>query len=234
MKKKISLLLVCFVVLLSLCSCKNPGITSENVSETVSENETFSMNLSYEATSSSAFSETTTSSESKTSQVSTVPSEPASSTQPSAEATEKEEEYITCTLQIDCSTIINNIGSMNESKCEFVPSDGKILAEKKFRVKKGNTAFDLLKTACLENVCADNCRFCAKNGIHLDYSYTPAYENYYIRGIHQIYEKDCGSRSGWMYCVNGTFPNFGSSSYVLKEGDKVCFVYTCDLGEDVA
>lgn len=230
MKKKISLLLVCFIVLLSLCSCQNPGIASENVSEI----ETFSMNRSSEATSVSDFSETYTSSESEKTEASTVLTEVASSTQQSTEATKKEDEYITCSFQIDCSTIINNMGSLNESKREFVPSDGKILAEKKFRIKKGSTAFDLIKIACSENVCADNCRFCVKNGIHLDYSYTPAYENYYIRGIHQLYEKDCGSRSGWLYCVNGTFPNYGCSSYVLKEGDSVRFVYTCDLGEDVA
>ena len=36
-----------------------------------------------------------------------------------------------------------------------------------------------------------------------------------------------------MYKVNGSFPNYGCSSYKLKAGDIVEWVYTCDLGKDV-
>ena len=36
-----------------------------------------------------------------------------------------------------------------------------------------------------------------------------------------------------MYKVNGWFPNYGCSRYQLKAGDKVEWVYTCDLGVDV-
>jgi hypothetical protein len=36
-----------------------------------------------------------------------------------------------------------------------------------------------------------------------------------------------------MYSVNGWFPNYGSSRYALKDGDEICWVYTCDLGQDV-
>ena len=38
---------------------------------------------------------------------------------------------------------------------------------------------------------------------------------------------------GWMYKVNGWFPNYGCSRYQLKEGDTIEWVYTCDLGVDV-
>ena len=65
------------------------------------------------------------------------------------------------------------------------------------------------------------------------YVYTPAYSSNYIRGIHQLYEKDCGTRSGWMYSVNGIFPNYGVSKYTVKNGDVIRFAYTCDLGEDI-
>ena len=67
----------------------------------------------------------------------------------------------------------------------------------------------------------------------MESSYTPGYDNYYIEGINQIYEKDCGTKSGWMYCVNGTFPNYGCSDYKLKNGDAVEWRYTCDLGSDI-
>ena len=36
-----------------------------------------------------------------------------------------------------------------------------------------------------------------------------------------------------MYNVNGWFPNYGCSRYMLKDGDKIEWVYTCDLGADV-
>ena len=36
-----------------------------------------------------------------------------------------------------------------------------------------------------------------------------------------------------MYKVNGWFPNYGCSSYYLKDGDVIEWVYTCDLGKDV-
>ncbi len=36
-----------------------------------------------------------------------------------------------------------------------------------------------------------------------------------------------------MYQVNGEFPNYGCSKYKLKDGDRIAWVYTCDLGKDV-
>jgi len=36
-----------------------------------------------------------------------------------------------------------------------------------------------------------------------------------------------------MYSVNGEYPNYGASSYNLKDGDKVEWRYTCNLGSDV-
>ena len=36
-----------------------------------------------------------------------------------------------------------------------------------------------------------------------------------------------------MYKVNGEFPNYGSSRYMIKEGDTIEWVYTCNLGYDL-
>ena len=72
-----------------------------------------------------------------------------------------------------------------------------------------------------------------QNNIHLEFKNTPIYNSAYIQGIANIYEFDCGELSGWMYKVNDWFPNYGCSHYQLKAGDKVEWVYTCDLGIDV-
>ena len=85
----------------------------------------------------------------------------------------------------------------------------------------GESVFDILKTICGEK------------GIQISSKYTPLYDSYYVEGINQLYELDCGKNSGWMYSVNGTFPNYGASAYKPKDGDVILWVYTCDLGNDV-
>ena len=52
-------------------------------------------------------------------------------------------------------------------------------------------------------------------------------------GINNLYEFDCGQGSGWMYSVNGVFPNYGCSSYKPANNDKIAFRYTCELGYDL-
>ena len=40
--------------------------------------------------------------------------------------------------------------------------------------------------------------------------------------------------SGWMYSVNGVFPNYGVNKYTVKNGDNIKLRYTCNgLGEDI-
>ena len=59
-------------------------------------------------------------------------------------------------------------------------------------------------------------------------------DGYYIQGINNLYEFDCGAQSGWMYKVNGWFPNYGCSKYTLEDGDDIVWCFTCNgLGADV-
>jgi len=126
-----------------------------------------------------------------------------------------------CTISIECSTILNNIGNLDESKLGCVPGDGWILYAVYEEFTPGETVFDVLT------------RVCNNYGIHIEYSWTPLYGSYYIEGIGNLYEFDCGEDSGWMYRVNGWYPNFGCSSYTLANGDYIEWRYTCDLGADV-
>ncbi len=127
-----------------------------------------------------------------------------------------------CTITIRCKTILNNLDSLESGKDKYVPTNGIILATSTVEFAKGETVFDVLKRAC------------SYTGVHLEYSYTPLYESYYIEGINHLYEFDCGPESGWMYKVNGWFPNYGCSSYTLKDGDNIVWDYTCNgLGADV-
>lgn len=145
----------------------------------------------------------------------------------------KTEAKNTCTISINCTEILENKDDLKNGKEMFLPSSGYILKTVTVEFESGETVFDVLKRVCKDFTCSDNCQYCQSSGIQLEYEFTPGYDNYYIEGIHQIYEKDCGSKSGWMYKVNGVFPNYGCSDYKVKSGDKVEFVYTCNLGEDV-
>lgn len=60
--------------------------------------------------------------------------------------------------------------------------------------------------------------------------------NLYVSHINSIGEFDFGeSGSGWMYNVNGTYPNFGcdNSRSVLNDGDVIQWRYTLNLGKDL-
>lgn len=137
------------------------------------------------------------------------------------ETGQSEEERHTCTFSIECSTILNNWEDLKSSKAEFVPADGWILSPTEVEYTPGETVFDVLK------------RVCSDGGIQMESSYTPAYGSYYIEGINQLYEFDCGQQSGWMYSVNGWFPNYGCSSYTVEDNDVIEWRYTCTLGSDV-
>jgi len=132
----------------------------------------------------------------------------------------KEKTY-TCTFSIECSTILNNLDMLDPDKLEIVPSNGVILVKTTVTFYEGESVFDVLQ------------RVCREKGIHMESSWTPIYNSAYIEGIHNLYEFDCGELSGWMYKVNGWYPNYGCSRYQLKDGDVVEWRYTCDLGNDV-
>jgi len=55
----------------------------------------------------------------------------------------------------------------------------------------------------------------------------------YVEAINNWGEFDGGPLSGWMYVVNGIFPDFSSSLYELQDGDVLHWLYTYDLGVDL-
>ena len=127
----------------------------------------------------------------------------------------------TCTFSIECSTILNNLSDLDPDKLELVPSNGVILPSTTVTFYEGESVYDVLQ------------RVCREYDIHLEFSWTPIYNSVYIEGIHNLYEFDCGALSGWMYRVNGWYPNYGCSRYQIADGEVVEWRYTCDLGKDV-
>lgn len=133
-----------------------------------------------------------------------------------------EAEKITVTISIRCDTLSSDMSKLtNPSIAGYIPSNGVILSTTTYKGTTDSTVFDALNTVC------------RNNGIQLESSYTPMYESYYVEGINYLYEFDGGVGSGWMYKVNGWYPNYGCSSYYLSDGDVIEWVYTCDYGADV-
>lgn len=133
-----------------------------------------------------------------------------------------ENKQLTCTLSITCKNILNNMDLFNKDKLTVLPKDGVIYAERTVTFKEGESVFDVLV------------RETQAHRIQMEHESFPIYNSEYIEGINNIYEFDCGEGSGWMYKVNGWTPNYGCSRYQIKPGDKIEWIYTCDLGQDVA
>lgn len=113
----------------------------------------------------------------------------------------------TCTISISCATILDNMDACDPDKREQVPQDGVILAPVEVGFQTGENVFDVLQ------------RVCRENRIQMESKWTPLYESAYIQGIHNLYEFDVGSGSGWMYSVNDWYPNYGCSCYTVQPGD---------------
>lgn len=128
-------------------------------------------------------------------------------------------------ISIRCDTILDNWENLDESLRydEYVPKDGVILPRTEYVLREGDTVFDILDRAV---------RY---NRIQMEYqgSDQNSFGSVYIRGINYLYEFSCGELSGWMYKVDGEYPNYGCSKYKLKDGQEIEWVYTCDLGNDV-
>jgi len=131
------------------------------------------------------------------------------------------QEIITCTMEIVCNTITDTKKVTNAAIVDYIPKDGIILSKTKIEIAKGSSVYDVLQETAKQY------------GIQVESKYTPFYQSYYIEGIGYIYEFDAGELSGWKYQVNGTFPNYGCSSYQVSDGDHIVWCYTCDMGKDV-
>lgn len=124
----------------------------------------------------------------------------------------------TVTIAINMQKAID-YGILKEDGFKHLSPNGVILSTKTVEIKSGDTVYDVLAKVVREN--------------KIQMEYTGSGSSIYIQGIDNLYEFDCGKYSGWMYEVNGVYPNYGVGAYTLKAGDKITFNYTCDLGKDL-
>jgi len=128
---------------------------------------------------------------------------------------------LACTISVRCDTILGRMDKLSPAKRDIVPSNGVILQTRTVTFTEGESVFDVLK------------RVTQSERIHMDFDNNPLYNSAYVAAIGNLYERDAGELSGWMYRVNGVYPSYGSSKCALKQGDVVEWLYTCDLGKDI-
>ena len=131
------------------------------------------------------------------------------------------DDMFTVTLSVKCDILLDNMNRLNIEKHELVPADGIIFPATAVTAHKGESVFNILQ------------REMKRARIHLEFRNTPIYNSAYIMGINNIYQFDAGELSGWMYRVNGIFPNYSSSRYQLGPGDVIEWLYSLNLGRDI-
>lgn len=138
---------------------------------------------------------------------------PSSSSAPAAPE-EKQEEEPTFTLSISCSTALAS-GQLQDNIRKVLPADGMLLKAESISFTAGENAFDVFTRECRRRRIA-----VASTGS-------------YVQSIGGLAEKACGDLSGWMCRVNGVFIDRSLKEYTLQDGDRVEWLYTCNLGKDL-
>lgn len=120
---------------------------------------------------------------------------------------------VTCSIEIECKQVLNNMDKLKAGHEDFVPADGIIMSTQTITVDKSSTVYDVLKSAC------------SKGGIAVN-AEKSAYGTY-IKGFNNIDEFDCGKQSGWVYTVNGSSPPKSCDKYTVSQGDSIVFSFVC-------
>lgn len=133
------------------------------------------------------------------------------------EPIQKQDTIGTVTIAIRCDTVVE------KSDAAHIPADGVILPVTTVSLCRGETVYDILiQVARAYRIQVEN-----KGTV------TGVRDMAYISGIGYLYEMDFGDYSGWVYYVNGTSGSIGCGDYVLEDGDRIEWLYTCDLGNDL-
>ncbi|MEG0258798.1 MAG: DUF4430 domain-containing protein [Lysinibacillus sp.] len=152
-----------------------------------------------------------------------VPSKPQT---PKPDTTKPAEKKRYVTIAIHAKTLLKNWNMLDPAlqSEKYVPKDGVILKTSKYELlSEDDTVWTVLSRAVKEH------------NIQMEYqgANENIYKSVYVEGINHLYEFSAGELSGWMYKVNGVYPNYGCSQYVLKDGDVIEWNYTVDLGRDL-
>lgn len=206
----VSILTVLSVLLLTACGTELPDSGSSSPLESSSSVSAGESTASPEERPSSGQQESAESSPAASHGGAASSAAPSSSLHQSSQQTGK----TTFTLSITCRAALAS-DSLKESVRNLLPADGALLEAGSIEFTDGENAFDVVLRECRRRRIA------------------VASVGSYIQSIGGLAEKDCGELSGWMCRVNGVFLDRSLKEYTLKDGDRVEWLYTCNLGKDL-
>lgn len=126
-----------------------------------------------------------------------------------ASATGETVENITVYLTVDCTNVI---GKENLTTSAVI-GDGKWLTSKAIVMPSGSSVYDVLLYAQLA-------------GYGINFTENNSITNGYIVSINNLFQKECGKWSGWMYKVDGKTPGVGSKDYIVENGNNITWFFT--------
>lgn len=147
-------------------------------------------------------------------------------TPPTEKQQKPEPEKRTVKISIRVDTLLKHWEKLDPSlqSEKYVPKNGIILKTTTYELlSEKDTVWDVLQRATKEHK------------IQMEYqgANENIYSSVYVEGINHLYEFSAGELSGWMYKVNGIYPNYGCNQYVLQDADVIEWNYTVDLGRDL-
>lgn len=131
----------------------------------------------------------------------------------SGQLPEKPDAIGTVTLVIRCDAALQHPDAAN------LPADGVILAPVEMPLAPGDTVHTLLTEAA------------RAFGIHMESSGSTGMR--YVQGIANLYEFTLGDLSGWLFRVNGDSPSVSCDQYHPVPGDRIEWLYTLEMGNDL-
>ena len=117
--------------------------------------------------------------------------------------------YGTCTIGVECKSILSNTALLNAEKADYLPPEGVLLAGEAVGIYEGDTVLAVLERAV------------QTAGIALES------EEGAVIGIGDICAGDCGAASCWKYRVNGTEIAESPDTHTVEPNDTVKFFFTC-------
>jgi len=130
-------------------------------------------------------------------------------TNPSTTTTQKAK---TVTLIIDCTNAVKYKDKTGKD-VTIPPNTNGIILRTEVELEDGDTVMSVLKRAAKDR------------GIDIASTFD------YVKGIGGLREKNCGGSSGWLYSVNGVYPNVGAEQYEISAGDVIKWEYTVEQGD---
>lgn len=217
--KKIVLLIICSLLILSLSACGFESVDKHEKREKAEAESIKELQSETTETETAAVSATQTETDkngmvsnnispTKGGQVSGN-STPAQTTAPSSGNNNAADTKVTVTLTVKCTKVLNYPG-LNVSW----PSSGYWLQNQSVTIdtKNGDTVWDVMYNAQLLKL------------LTLSYESSFSYGGKYITAINGLKEKDCGVESGWKYTLNGEDVT-GISKVHVKNGDNIVWYY---------